>query len=102
MSTTTFQPVKSAAKPKSKQKLSFCTDEIYDQVWAEMKAEYLAKDAEFSREWARLPLWNQSSAHELSQQHQAWCEAYRKEVAAEVERRKLAIQQAKEVRRLGL
>lgn len=99
MSNGTFQPVKSKAKGKTK--LTFCADAIYQQVWDEMKAEYLAKDAEFNRQFLQLPIWNQSSAHELSQQHQAWCEGYMASVRAEVTRRKQVISDARNARRFA-
>lgn len=99
MSNGTFQPVKSPAKSKNQFNNPYCTDAIYQQVWAEMSAAYLAKDAEFNQQFSRLPLWNQTSQNELAQQHQAWCDEYMASVRAEVNRRKLAISQSRDARR---
>ncbi len=86
-------------KSKHKPKLAFCDDPIYMQVWAEMRAVYLAKDAEFSKAFFRLPLRDQTSQNELSQQHKAWCDEYMSQVRAEVSRRKLIISQARDAQK---
>lgn len=88
-----------AGKSKHKQKLTFCDDPIYLQVWAEMSAAYVAKEAEFSQAFSQLPLWKQTSQSELARQHQAWCDDYMDQVRAEVSYRKLIINQARDARR---